>query len=81
MGNLCMSCKNEISENDKPFQCVCCTMLLNMTIECTLLSTTAIAGIQELGVICILLCNTCIDNNERHKLYAADHKQLAEILT
>ena len=36
-----------------------------MTTECTLLSQTAIAGISELGVNCMLLFNAYVDNNER----------------
>ena len=65
MGKLCKSCKKQISANEKPFQCVSCNTLLHMTTECTLLSQTAITGLRELGVNCMLLCNACVDKSER----------------
>ena len=33
--------------------------------SCTGLSYVALTGIKELGLSCMLLCNTCIENNER----------------
>ena len=41
------------------------TSLLHMTTEIILLSQIAVAGIRELGVNCMLCCNTCVENNER----------------
>ena len=32
------------------------------------LSNVALKGIKELGLRCMLLCNTCIENNERDNI-------------
>ena len=39
---------------------------MHLTPECTPFSTAAISGIKELGVNVMLLCNKCVENNERH---------------
>ena len=36
--------------------------------SCTGLSNVALNGIKELGLSCMLLCNTCIENNERDNI-------------
>ena len=38
---------------------------LHMTTEIILLPQIAVPGIRELGVNCMLCCNTCVENNER----------------
>ena len=38
---------------------------MHLTPECTALSTAAISGIKELVVKVMLLCNKCVENNER----------------
>ena len=38
---------------------------MNLTPECTALSNVAINGIKELGVKAMLLCNSCVEINER----------------
>ena len=40
---------------------------MHLTPECTALSTAAISGIKELGVIVMLLCSKCVENIERGK--------------
>ena len=36
--------------------------------SCTGLTNVALNGIKELGLSCMLLCNTCIENNERDNI-------------
>ena len=38
---------------------------MHLTTECTALSPAAINGMIELGMNAMLLCNTCVENNER----------------
>lgn len=38
---------------------------MHLTTECTALSNVAINGIKELGLNVMLLCNDCLENNER----------------
>ena len=38
---------------------------IKLATECTILSNTAINGIKELGLNVMLLCNDCLENNER----------------
>ena len=38
---------------------------MHLTPECTALSPAAITGIKELGKNAMLLCNNCVEQNER----------------
>ena len=38
---------------------------MHLTTECTALSPAAINGLTEMGMIAMLLWNTCVENNER----------------
>ena len=38
---------------------------MHLTPECTALSIATISGIKELGVNVMVLCNKCVENNER----------------
>ena len=41
---------------------------MHLTTECTALSPAAINGMKELGMNAMLLCYTCVENNERDNL-------------
>ena len=40
-------------------------VVVHVTPECTALSPAATTGIKELGMKAMLLCNNCIEQNER----------------
>ena len=40
---------------------------MHLTTECTAISPAAINGIIELGMNVMLLCNSCVENNEQDK--------------
>ena len=61
----CVTCKKPISQSAKKFVCVLCNAHLPLEPICTDLSQVAINGIKELGKLIMLLCNTCVANNER----------------
>lgn len=65
MGKTCQTCKHAIAAKEKCFTCVSCNAHMHLTSDCTLLSANAIVGIKELGLNIMLLCNTCLMNNER----------------
>ena len=65
MVRKCKTCKNNIVASEKTYCCVGCNQHMHLTTECTALSIVAINGIKELGDNCMLMCNTCLDNEER----------------
>ena len=65
MGGNCKTGKRGIPAHEKTYFCVSCNTHMHLTTECTALSTAAINGIIELGMNAMLLCNTCVENNER----------------
>ena len=65
MGRNCKSGKRGIPAHEKTYFCVSCNTHMHLTTECTALSPAAINGIIELGMNAMLLCNTCVENNER----------------
>ena len=42
-----------------------CNCNIHLTPECTALSPAAITGIKDLGMNAMLLCNNCVEQNER----------------
>ena len=41
---------------------------MHLETSCTGLTNVALNGVKELGLSCMLLCNTCIENNERDNI-------------
>ena len=58
-------CRNKIKGYEKSYECVSCNCHLHLTPESTALSNVALNGIRESGRKVMMLCNTCVDNNER----------------
>ncbi|XP_075261614.1 tRNA (uracil-5-)-methyltransferase homolog A-like [Convolutriloba macropyga] len=65
MGRNCKTCKRGIPAQEKTYFGVSCNTHMHLTTGCTALSPAAINGIKELGMNAMLLCNTCVENNER----------------
>ena len=70
----------------KDYQCVSCNARIHLTSDCTALSPVAINGIRELGLNAVLLCNACVENNERDnfirgKAIASVNERLSEKLS
>ena len=65
MSRPCKTCKRTNNANEKSYKCVACGCQMHLDPTCTGLSTVAINGIKELGQLAMLLCNTCVENNER----------------
>ena len=64
-GRNCKTGKRSIPSSEKTYMCLSCNCQMHLTPECTALSTAAISGNKELGVNVMLLCNKCVENNER----------------
>ena len=65
MTEKCKKCKKPINARDRCFSCVSCNAQMHLESTCTGLNNTAINGIQDLGFNAMLLCDTCVLNNER----------------
>ena len=65
MGKNCNSCKKAVNAIEKSYTCVACNCNMHLTSECTALSSDAITGIKEFGMNAMLLCNNCVERNER----------------
>ena len=48
---------------------------MHLTPECRALSPAAIAGIKELGMNAMLLCNNCVEQNEKKSLFDVESCQ------
>ena len=65
MGKNCKTCKKACNSNEQRYTCQACNCNMHLTPECTVLSPAAITGIKELGMNAMLLCNNCVEQNER----------------
>ena len=65
MGKNCKTCKKAVNANEKSYTYVACNCNMHLTPECTVFSQAAITSIKELGKNAILLCNNCVEQNER----------------
>ena len=65
MGKNCKTCKKAVNANEKSYTCVACNFNMHLTPEGTALSPAANIGIKELGMNVKLLCNNCVEQNER----------------
>ena len=65
MTKNCKTCKTPIYARDRCCSCVSCNAQMNLEGTCTGLTNTAINGIKDLGLNALLLCDTCVTNNER----------------
>ena len=54
-----------LNARDRCFSCVSCNAQTHLEGTCTGLTNTAINGIEDLGLDAMLLCDTCVTNNER----------------
>ena len=52
-----------------PRECALCHTHMHLTTECTALSPSAINGIKEMEINAMLLCNTCVESNERDNFF------------
>ena len=65
MGKNCKTCEKAVNANEKSYTCVACNCNMHLTPECTALSPAAITSIKELVMNAMLLCNNCVEQNER----------------
>ena len=65
MSCTCRTCTRSIPKAEKSYNCVACGCHMHLEPTCKGLSNVAINGIKELGRNAMLLCNVCIENNER----------------
>ena len=65
MSRTCRTCTRSIMKALKSYNCLACGCHMHLEPPCTGLSNVAINGIKELGRTGMLLCNVCIENNER----------------
>ena len=65
MGKNFKTCKRAVYANEKRYTSVACNCNMHLTPECTALSPAAITDIKELGMNAMLLCNNCVEQNER----------------
>ena len=68
MGKNCKTCTKSVNANEKSYNCLACNGNMHLTPECTALSPAATTGIKELGVNAMLVCNNCVEQNERDNL-------------
>ena len=61
----CKTCEKSIKARDRCFSCVSCNAQMQLEGTCTGLTNTIINGIKDLGLNAMLLCDTCVTNNER----------------
>ena len=57
-----------MNQNEKTYQCLGCNCFMHLEPSCIGLSNVALNGMKELGLSCMLLCNTCIEYNERDNI-------------
>ena len=65
MSRTCRTCTRSIPKAEKSYNCVACGCHMHLEPTCTGLSNVAIKVIKELRRNAMLLCNVCIENNER----------------
>ena len=65
MTRNCKTCKKNINPSDKTYHCVACYCHIHLISVCTGLTQVAVNGIAELGMNAMLLCNKCVEKNER----------------
>ena len=59
------TCKCKITPTEKKYHCFGCNCFKNHEFSCTGLTNVGLLGVIELGLSCLLLCNACIEINER----------------
>ena len=66
MGKTCKTCKKPVGAKKPVYACLACNCVLHLD-TCTGLSIVALNSIKQLGANAMLICNTCLGNNERDK--------------
>lgn len=67
MTRNCKTCSKPIKASETAYDCVGCGDQFHLESVCLGMSNVAINGIKELGRRAMLLCNLCVEKNERDK--------------
>ena len=79
MGKNCKTCKKPIQAQEKTYTCVACNCHIHMTTIFTGLAAASLNVIIDLGNNIMLLCNGCVDKNERDKFIRCRTMQIENL--
>ena len=66
--STCKTCSLPISNKSAVFNCVSCGDSMHLTPKCSGMSEKAIYGLQEIRQNVLLICNDCVQNNQRDRV-------------